>query len=75
MEKKMKGLKVGLMVGLISLMATPAFARVDQSEGSWNGSLDLHHYWSHYRPSSVDPGSHSLLQLHRYHHGHGFQER
>jgi hypothetical protein len=27
MEKKMRGLKVGLMVGLISLMATPAFAR------------------------------------------------
>ncbi len=27
MEKRMRGLKVGLMVGLISLMATPAFAR------------------------------------------------
>jgi len=27
MEKKMRGLKVGLMVGLVSLMATPAFAR------------------------------------------------
>ena len=27
METKMKGLKVGLMVGLISLMASPAFAR------------------------------------------------
>jgi hypothetical protein len=27
MGKKMKGLKVGLMVGLISLMASPAFAR------------------------------------------------
>ena len=27
MEKKMKGLKVGLMVGLITLMASPAFAR------------------------------------------------
>lgn len=27
MEKKMRGLKIGLMVGLISLMATPAFAR------------------------------------------------
>ena len=27
MEKKIRGLKVGLMVGLISLMATPAFAR------------------------------------------------
>jgi membrane associated rhomboid family serine protease len=27
MEKRMKGLKVGLMVGLMSLMATPAFAR------------------------------------------------
>jgi hypothetical protein len=27
MGKKMRGLKVGLMVGLISLMATPAFAR------------------------------------------------
>src|SRR4030043_1603486 len=27
MEKKMKALKVGLMVGLITLMASPAFAR------------------------------------------------
>lgn len=27
MEKKMRALRVGLMVGLISLMATPAFAR------------------------------------------------
>ena len=27
MKKKIKGLKVGAMVGLISLMATPAFAR------------------------------------------------
>jgi len=27
MEKKMKGLKVGLMVGLMSLVASPAFAR------------------------------------------------
>ena len=27
MEKKIKGLKVGAMIGLISLMATPAFAR------------------------------------------------
>jgi len=27
MEKTMKGLKVGLAVGLISLMASPAFAR------------------------------------------------
>jgi hypothetical protein len=27
MEKKMKGIKVGLMVGLITLMASPAFAR------------------------------------------------
>jgi len=27
MERKMKALKVGLMVGLISLMASPAFAR------------------------------------------------
>jgi hypothetical protein len=27
MEKKMKGLKVGLMAGLITLMASPAFAR------------------------------------------------
>ena len=27
MEKTKKGLKVGLMVGLISLMASPAFAR------------------------------------------------
>jgi len=27
MEKTMKGLKTGLMVGLITLMASPAFAR------------------------------------------------
>jgi len=27
MERKMKGLRVGLMVGLITLMASPAFAR------------------------------------------------
>ena len=27
METKMKGLKIGLMVGLITLMASPAFAR------------------------------------------------
>ena len=27
MEKTMKGLKVGLMVGLMSLVASPAFAR------------------------------------------------
>ena len=27
MEKKMKGLKVGLMVGLITMISTPAFAR------------------------------------------------
>ena len=27
MEKAMKGLKVGLMVGLVTLMASPAFAR------------------------------------------------
>ena len=27
MEKRMKGLKVGLTVGLMSLMASPAFAR------------------------------------------------
>jgi hypothetical protein len=27
MEKRMRGLKVGLMVGLMSLMASPAFAR------------------------------------------------
>ncbi len=27
MKKTMKGLKVGLMIGLISLMASPAFAR------------------------------------------------
>jgi len=27
MSKKMKGLKVGLMAGLITVMATPAFAR------------------------------------------------
>ncbi len=27
MEKKMRGIKVGLMVGLIMLMASPAFAK------------------------------------------------
>ncbi len=27
MERKLKGMKVGLMVGLMTLMATPAFAR------------------------------------------------
>lgn len=27
MEKKMRGLRVGLMVGLMSLVASPAFAR------------------------------------------------
>jgi flagellar basal body-associated protein FliL len=27
MEKKIKGLKVGAMIGLMSLVATPAFAR------------------------------------------------
>ena len=27
MERKMKGLKIGLMVGFITLMASPAFAR------------------------------------------------
>ena len=27
MEKRMKGLKIGLMVGLMSLVASPAFAR------------------------------------------------
>jgi len=27
MSKKMKGMKVGLMAGLITVMATPAFAR------------------------------------------------
>jgi len=39
MEKTKKGLKVGLMVGLISLMATPAFARTislkDAGIGLW----------------------------------------
>ncbi len=34
MEKKMKGLKVGLMVGLITLMASPAFARSISLEGA-----------------------------------------
>ena len=39
MEKTKKGLRVGLMVGLISLMATPAFARTislkDAGIGLW----------------------------------------
>jgi uncharacterized membrane protein len=34
MEKTMKGLKVGLMVGLITLMATPAFARSINLKGA-----------------------------------------
>ncbi len=34
MESKMKGLKVGLMVALISLMATPAFARSISLKGA-----------------------------------------
>ena len=34
MEKRMKGLKVGLMVGLMTLMATPAFARSISLKGA-----------------------------------------
>jgi len=34
MEKRMKGLKVGLMVGLMSLMASPAFARSIDMKGA-----------------------------------------
>ena len=34
MEKKMRGLRVALMVGLISLMATPAFARSISLKGA-----------------------------------------
>lgn len=34
MEKKMKGLKVGLMVGLITLIASPAFAREISLKGA-----------------------------------------
>ena len=34
MEKKMKGLKVGLMAGLITLIASPAFARSISLEGA-----------------------------------------
>jgi hypothetical protein len=34
MEKRMKGLKVGLMVGLMSLMASPAFARSIELKGA-----------------------------------------
>lgn len=34
MEKIIKGLKVGSMVGLISLMATPAFARSISLKGA-----------------------------------------
>jgi membrane associated rhomboid family serine protease len=34
MERKMKALKVGLMVGLISLVATPAFARSISLKGA-----------------------------------------
>ncbi len=34
MEKRMKGLKVGLTVGLMTLMASPAFARsISMKEG------------------------------------------
>ena len=34
MEKRMKGLKVVLMVGLMSLMASPAFARSIELKGA-----------------------------------------
>jgi hypothetical protein len=34
MEKKAKGLKIGLMVGLITLMASPAFARSISLKGA-----------------------------------------
>jgi len=34
MERTMKGLKVGLMVGLISLIASPAFARSISLKGA-----------------------------------------
>jgi hypothetical protein len=34
MEKRMRGLKVGLMVGLMSLMASPAFARSIELKGA-----------------------------------------
>jgi hypothetical protein len=34
MEKKMRGLKIGLMVGLITLMASPAFARSISLKGA-----------------------------------------
>jgi hypothetical protein len=34
METKMKGLKIGLMVGLITLMASPAFARSISLKGA-----------------------------------------
>ena len=34
MEKKMKGLKTGLMVGLMTLMASPAFARSIDFKGA-----------------------------------------
>ena len=71
----MKGLKTGLMVGLITLMASPAFARSISFKGCRNGSLDLHHYRSDYCSSPIDPGSHSLLQLHWHCNHDGFQER
>ena len=75
MEKTMKGLKVGLMIGLITLMASPAFARSISLKDGWDRSLDLHHHRSDYCSSSVDPGSHSLLQLHWYCNDDGSQER
>jgi uncharacterized membrane protein len=34
MEKKMKGLKTGLMVGLMTLIASPAFARSIDFKGA-----------------------------------------
>ena len=34
MEKRMRGLKVGLMVGLMSLVASPAFARSIDFKGA-----------------------------------------
>lgn len=49
--------------------------KVHQLERSWADALDLHHYRGDYRSSPVDPGGHSLLQLHRYYDQHGLQER
>src|SRR4030042_7125228 len=51
------------------------FFKGDFIEGRRNCPLDLHYHWNNYRPSPVDPGSDSLLFLHRNQFGDGFKEK